>query len=234
MTVRGDVQGLQPLTILDLFVFDATAITGNQDDLLHWHAGTTFQGEPVYWQGVRYEPMPIEAEGFEIPSTGKLPRPRLRGANLGGELGAYLRAIRDGLKAKVIRKRTLAKYLDAVNFPEGNPSADPNAHFPDEVYFVARKTSENPVFVEVELAAAFDVEGIMLPRRQVLASVCPWRYRSAECSYAGPPVQDVNGNPTNDPAKDQCRKTMAACRVRFGEYGELPYGAFPASVLVRG
>jgi lambda family phage minor tail protein L len=216
-----------------MFEFDCSDLSGVQNDILRWHPGTTFDGQPVYWQGNRYEPIPVEAEGFEIPSTGKLPRPRLRAANLGGELGAFLRSIKDGLKAKVTRKRTLAKYLDARNFPQGNPNADPNAHFPDEIYFVSRKTSENAVFVEIELAAAFDVEGIMLPRRQVLASVCNWQYRSAECSYAGDPVQDIDGNPTADPAKDRCRKTLDACRARFGASAALPYGAFPASILVR-
>ncbi|WP_042778022.1 phage minor tail protein L, partial [Sinorhizobium fredii] len=161
------------------------------------------------------------------------PPPTLTAANIGGVLGAYLRSMSDALGAKVTRKRTLGKYMDAVNFPGGNPYANPNAGFQDEIFYVARKVSENAIFVEIELAVKFDVEGVMLPRRQVLADICQWPYRSAECSYAGPPVEDINGNPTTDPAKDQCRKTLDACRARFGQKGALRSSAFPASLLVR-
>jgi lambda family phage minor tail protein L len=236
-TVRSDVTQLGALEMVEMFIWDATAIGGG---ILRWHPGTTVDtdgkpigvGGPIIWQGQTYEPMPIEATGFEVSSTGKLPRPTLRAANIGGELGNYLRSISDGLNAKVTRKRTLGKYLDAANFPNGNPYANSATSFPDEVFYVARKANENPVFVEIELAVKFDVQGVQLPRRQVIAGVCQWVYRSAECSYAGPPVQDIDGNPTTDPAKDQCRKTISACEARFGT-GILRTSAFPASLLVR-
>lgn len=229
-TVRSDVTQLGAMQLVEMFVYDASAFGG---DVFRWHPGLSPTDGAIVWQGVTYEPFPIEAEGFEVSATGKLPRPTLRAANIGGELGAYLRKWKDGLGAKVTRKRTLGKYLDAVNFPTGNPYANPATSFPDDIFFVARKTMENPIFVELELAVKFDVSGVMLPRRQVLAGICQWRYRSAECSYAGPPVQDVNGNPTTDPAKDECRKTLDACKARFGQYGELRTSAFPASLLVR-
>lgn len=236
-TVRSDVTQLGALEMVEMYVWDATAIGGG---VLRWHPGASVDddgkpvgvGGPVIWQGQTYEPMPIEATGFEVSAGGKLPRPTLRAANIGGVMGNYLRSIADGLNAKVTRKRTLGKYLDAANFPDGNPYANPATSFPDEIFYVARKASENPIFVEVELAVKFDVQGVMLPRRQVIAGVCQWVYRSAECSYAGPPVQDINGNPTSDPAKDACRKTLPACQARFGK-GILRTSAFPASLLVR-
>lgn len=218
------------MQLVEMFIYDGSAFGG---DIFRWHPGLTPTDGAIVWQGETYEPFPIEADGFEVSATDKLPRPKLRAANIGGELGAYLRQWSDGLGAKITRKRTLGKYLDAVNFPGGNPYANPDSHFPDEIYYVARKASENPIFVELELAVKFDVSGVMLPRRQVLAGICQWRYRSAECSYAGPPVQDINGNPTSDPAKDQCRKTLDACKARFGEFGVLRTSAFPASLLVR-
>lgn len=229
-TVRSDVHQLGALELVEMFVFDASAIGG---DIYRWHPGLTETDAAIVWQGETYTPMPVQAEGFEISAVGKLPRPTLRASNIGGELDAYLRGINDGQNAKVTRKRTLGKYLDAVNFPGGNPYANPNTHFPDEVYYVARKATANPIFVELELAVKFDVEGITLPRRQVIASICQWVYRSPECSYTGPPVQDINGNPTSDPALDRCRKTIPACQARFGVDGVLPTSAFPASLLVR-
>ena len=104
---------------------------------------------------------------------------------------------------------------------------------PTRFIIIARKATENAIFVEMELAVPFDVEGVQLPRYQVLASTCQWVYRSAACSYVGPPVQDIDGDPTSDPAKDECRKTLAACRARFGNTGTLRTSAFPASVIAR-
>jgi lambda family phage minor tail protein L len=219
MTVRADVQQLSPLDVVTMFEWNATALGDSQP--FYWHAGTTFNEQPIHWQGIRYEPLPIEATDFEM-------------SNIGGLLGAYLRAMKDALGAKVIRRRTLGKYLDAANFPGNvNPYADPTTYFPDEVYYVARKASENALFIEIELAVRFDVEGVNLPRRQVIAGTCQWVYRSAECSYAGGPVQDIYGAPTSDPAADRCRKTLDACKARFGQYGVLRTSAFPASLLVR-
>jgi lambda family phage minor tail protein L len=44
------------------------------------HAGSVF-GEPLVWQDVRYDPVPVECEGFEIIANGRLPRPKIRIAN---------------------------------------------------------------------------------------------------------------------------------------------------------
>ena len=227
MGVRLDVSQLAPLQIVEMFEWDDTPIGGA--NVIRWHPGTTVAGQPIFWQGVEYQPMAIEAEGFEMTSTGKLPRPTVRASNIGGLLGAYLRSMADGLGAKVTRKRTLGQYLDAVNFPGGNPYADPNTAFNDEIFYVSRKALENPIFIEIELAVPFDVAGIQLPRRQVIAGTCQWVYRSAECTYAGPPVL----NDPVYPGQDRCGKTLASCRLRFGQWGVLHTSAFPSSMLAR-
>jgi len=231
MGVRSDISQLKALELVEMFEWDDRAIGGSE--VFRWHPGTTVADQPIVWQGQTYNAYAIEAGGFEMTGTGKLPRPTIRAANVGGAFGAYIRSLDDAIGAKVTRKRTFGQYLDAVNFPDGNPYADPNTGFPDEIFFVSRKALENPIFIELELAVPFDVEGITLPRRQVIAGTCQWVYRSAECGYAGPPVQDIEGNPTTDPAQDACRKTLAACKARFGANGVLRTSAFPASMLTR-
>jgi lambda family phage minor tail protein L len=230
LTIQGEVSSLRAQAIVEMFVYDDTAIGGDQ--ILRWHPGTTLAGNPITWQGNVFQPLPIEASGFTMNLSGSLPRPQLKATNIAGELGAYLRSMDGAVGAKITRKRTLGKYLDAVNFVGGNSSADPTAFFPDEVYYLARKTSENPIYLEYELAVAFDVAGVQLPRRQVLATTCEWVYRSAECGYAGAPVQTIEGLPTTDPNLDRCRKTLDACRARFGS-NPLNTSAFPASLMVQ-
>jgi lambda family phage minor tail protein L len=227
MGVAKDVGQLAPLEIVEMFVYDGSPI--GDPTVLRWHPGTTVAGQPIVWQGVQYDPFPVESSGFEMTAAGQLPRPILRASNIGGHLGAFLRSIKDGLGAKVTRKRTLGKYLDAVNFPGGNPNADPNTHFPDETFYISRKVSENPIFLEMELAVPFDVAGMQLPWRQVIAGTCQWVYRDVDCGYTGPPV-------TNDPVYpgvDKCGKTLTSCKRRFGEWGVLPTSAFPASLPTR-
>ena len=55
--------------------------------------------------------------------------------------------------------------------PFGTP--DPTATFPDEVYFIDRKSTENRDIIEFELAASFDLNGVRLPKRQVLPADFP-------------------------------------------------------------
>ena len=74
---------------------------------------------------------------------GQLPRPTLTISNALGLITAILLNVNqvttgnDLTGATVTRIRTLARYLDAVNFPGGtNPlgTPDPTAEFPQEVY----------------------------------------------------------------------------------------------------
>ena len=159
--------------------------------------------------------------------------------------------------AEVRRIRTLAKYLDSDNFivdklaitqssdfliTQGgdnleftdvviNSTADLNARFPDERWFIDRKASETRDSVTFELASKFDLAGQKIPRRQIIANICQWQYRSSECSYVGSNYFDVNGNPVSTLSEDVCGKRLASCKLRFGENGNLPFGSFPGAGL---
>lgn len=226
MSVAADIQTLQPGAVIELFELEVGA------EVLRFHAGTNALLQPVVWGGMTYTPLPIQAEGFDLSTSGSMPRPRLRVANIEGVVS---QALLDGdiAGAKVTRRRTMARYLDAVNFPAGNPDADPTAEMTPDVFYIDRKTSESKVMVEFELASSLDVGAVKLPKRQIIQNSCPWRYRSAECGYAGGPVATVLDNPTTDPAADQCGKRLSSCKLRFGETAVLPYGGFPAAGLVR-
>lgn len=108
-----------------------------------------------------------------------------------------------------------------------NPDADPNQYLADEVWFVDRKVSENKYLIEWELASAFDVQGVMLPFRQIIQNSCSWKYRSAECGYTGTSYFDRNDLATTQ-AKDVCAKRLSSCKARFGN-NYLPFGGFPGA-----
>ena len=76
--------------------------------------------------------------------------------------------------AKVTRIRTMAKFLDAVNFSgNSNSTADPTAEFKREIYIVDRKATETRDIVELELAQVWDLAGVRVPKRQCTRSIFP-------------------------------------------------------------
>jgi len=227
--VAGDLQTPNPSSIIELFELElVTAIHGNNDKY-YFHAGTnaTNNGD-IVWNGQAYLRFPIEAEGFEYNGQGQLPRPTIRISNLQGTITTLLLTLPAGLEgAKVVRVRTLAKYLDAVNFSGGNPAADPTAEFPREIYYIDRKVTENRDVVEFELVSSMDLAGVRAPKRQCISNICQWQYRSPECSYTGTSYYDANDQPVGSVLQDVCGKRLSSCKARFGANNQLPFGSFP-------
>lgn len=229
--ITSEIQKLAPSAVIELFVLDLSHFN---EGVVRFHAGTNELRRQVVWQGNTYEPFPIQAEGFEFNGNGQMPRPKLKVANVTGSITALILSYQDLVGAKVTRKRTLLKYLDAVNFISGaNPTADVTAEFADDVYFIDRKSRETRDVVEFELAAAFDLEGVSLPRRQIVQNVCPWLYRGSECGYTGTAYFNANDETVSSRAQDACGKRLVSCQKRFGANAELPFGGFPAAGLIR-
>ena len=231
LKITSELQKLEPSAIIELFELDLTPFGG---DIYYFHAGTNNLTASLVWQSQAYSPFPIQVTGFEFNGKGQIPRPTLVVANVTSLITTLVLAYDDLLGAKVTRKRTMVKYLDAVNFAGGvNPTADSTAEFPDDIYFVERKVTENKEAVEFELAASFDVQGVQLPRRQIIQNICPWKYRSSECGYAGTSYFDTSDVPVGTLASDVCGKRLSSCEARFGENNPLPFGGFPAAGLIK-
>jgi lambda family phage minor tail protein L len=73
----------------------------------------------------------------------------------------------------------------------------------------------------------------MLPQRQIIANVCQWKYRSAECGYTGSSYWNVNDQPVGTLAADVCGKRVESCKLRFGAATQLPFGSYPGAGLVQ-
>ena len=233
-SVYADVSVLAPNAIIELFELELDAALHGANTIYYWHAGANagVTGNIVF-NGKSYVRLPVEASGFDYTSTGSLPRPIIRVANLMGDITTLLLLVNgttagnDLGGATVRRIRTLKKFLD------GETTADPNARFPTEIWYVDRKSTENRDVVEFELASKLDLAGQMIPRRQIIANVCQWQYRSAECGYTGSNYWNINDLPVGTLAQDVCGKRVESCKLRFGAAAELPYGSFPGAGLTQ-
>jgi lambda family phage minor tail protein L len=234
--IETDLQSLAPGALVTLFELNTEG--AGETGVFRFHAGVNGLGNDVVWNGQTYTRFPIEAEGFDKRSSGTLPRPKIKVANVTGLLGALVHELNDLVGATVTVTRTLAKYLDAINFPGSeNPSADPAQFIDRETWVIDRKSDQTNIFIEFELAAAIDMPDCKLPRRQVIQNTCAWLmiggYRGPYCGYTGGPVADRNDQSVTTLADDKCGGRLASCKMRFGAFAPLPYGGFPAAGLIR-
>ena len=180
--IVSNLQNTNPSAIIELFTLALDNSLHGATTVYRFHAGTSLKdnGE-IVWAGNSYQRFPIQAEGFAF-QRGQLPRPTLTVSNALGTITAILLSVNntttgnDLTGATVTRIRTLAKFLDAVNFPSNvNPygTPDPTAEFPQEIYKIDRKSAENREVVKFELAAVFDLAGIRSPKRQCTRAEFP-------------------------------------------------------------
>ena len=117
------LQKINPSAIIELFTLTTDATLHGSAQTYRFHNGTSLNANgDIIWAGNQYLKMPIEAEGFAF-QKGQLPRPTLTVSNALGTITAILLNVNavmagnDLTGATVTRIRTLARYLDAVNFP---------------------------------------------------------------------------------------------------------------------
>ena len=204
--IISDLQKTNPSAIIELFELELdSTLHGSQPTMTYrFHAGSNLDlNRQVVWQGNTYLRYPVEASGFAF-QKGQLPRPQITISNALSLISAVMLEVNlitagnDLTGAKVTRIRTLAKFLDAVNFASnglfvqenssdyialedsdlfaqetiGNPTAA-NNEFPKEIYYIDRKVAENRDVVTFELASVSDLAGIRLPKRQCTRDLFP-------------------------------------------------------------
>jgi lambda family phage minor tail protein L len=223
--INAELQSLTPNALIELFILDTNVIGFATID--YFFAGTDANRLPIVFQGISYQPIPLEVTGFEFTGQGTTPKPAMKVSNSGGIISATALQYNDLVGAKVTRKRTFAKFLD------NQPTADPTQELAQDVYYVNRKVAENAVEVQFELTTSFDLVGLQLPSRQVIQNSCPWIYKGAECTWV--PVAgkyfDTTDTPQSLPGADQCGKRLTSCQLRFGNNVPIPFGGFPGATV---
>ena len=199
-TPVSELQKINPSNIVELFQLQLDTTIHGANTTYYFHNGVNENNNSnLIFNNVEYTKMPIEATRFEFNGK-QLPRPRLRISNILGTFTTILLTLPQGLEgAKVTRIRTLERYIDHINFDIGdilledgsellqennslvsqessdNPHGTPDATatFPNEVYYIDRKVTETRDIIQFELAASFDLNGVRLPKRQVLPADFP-------------------------------------------------------------
>ena len=184
MTVNSKVfsslQDINPSAIIELFTLQLSTALHGANTIYRFHAGSNLNANgKIVWAGNEYLRFPVQASGFAF-QKGQLPRPKLIISNATGLISSILLSVNetttgnDLTGATVTRIRTLAKFIDAVNFADGtNATADNTAEFPQEIYSIDRKATETREIVEFELAAPTDLAGVRIPGRQATRSIFP-------------------------------------------------------------
>lgn len=206
---------LTPDAVVDMYEIDFSNLQANFEMLkdlygINLGADTVYRfcpmknsSNPIYWQGNAYQPMPVTMDSFEAQSDGRLPRPRMSIANPEGIFSKIVRSNQDFSNCKVTRKRTFVRFLDDENFQNRNLNdagrnpfgeSDPDSHYPDDIYYINKKTSENKDSITFELVSALELEDSGIPARTVLSSFCSWNYRcSVGCGYKGLAIENKEG-----------------------------------------
>ena len=180
--VFSEVQKINPSAIIELFTLQLDSSLHGANTIYRFHAGSSLNANgQIVWAGNAYLRFPIQATGFAY-QRGQIPRPKLVVSNALGTISAILLTVNqtttgnDLTGATVTRIRTMARFLDAVNFPGNtNPlgTPDPTAEFKRQIYKIDRKATENREVVEFELAGSIDMAGVRAPKRQCTRAVFP-------------------------------------------------------------
>ncbi|AHG23419.1 minor tail protein l [Edwardsiella phage eiAU-183] len=196
--------------------------------------------KPIYFGGLMFDFWPFSVSGLSL-STEQAATPTITVSNLAGYLSRLCLDYRDLINAKVRVIYTYAEYLDARNFPDGNPNADPDA-CSYQTFWVDTKSAEDDESITWTLSSPADLQGLKIPTRQI-TSLCTWamrgQYRSGDgCTYNGNAYFDAKGNPVSDPALDRCGGCYSDCVKRFGadmadpKAAALDFGGFLAAQLI--
>ena len=237
-TIESQAQLADPGALIELYSLDVTPYGG---PIEYFTPMVTEAQAPVVFDGITYSPVPVQAEGFEKNGKGALPRPKFSLSNINLGAGALLLEYKDLVGCTVKRITTLDTFLDAVNFEDGNPDADPGQYWGPDIFRVERKTAQTHFAVEWELSAAIDQEARKLPGGQVLRNGCRFDYRRPDgaggfiyptstraCPYSGASCFDRKNLPTTA-ASDFCSHELNGCLARYGKISQLPFGAFPGA-----
>jgi len=191
--IATDVQGQAvDSPIVDLF--ELTLPDGTE---MYFHPGVDQVLTDVEFRNLdtpsninQYTAIPMIMDGLDIQSDGAASRPTLTIANVTSVLDNALGDFKydDLIGQNVIRRQTLQKYLYGES-GDVNPPIELNK----VKYKIDRIASESNVAITFELAVAYDLQGIQIPRRVVVGKYCSWMYQGHALHEKGGCIWKLDG-----------------------------------------
>lgn len=141
-----------------------------------------------------YTAIPAALDGMEIQADGAISRPTITIANIGPTVLSNNTTFKykDLVGQTVTKRQTLDKYLVGGSAYDSGATVPP-MELASVKYKIDRITSETNVAVVFELAVAYDLEGIQLPRRVVVGKYCSWMYQGQKIYGKGGCSASLNG-----------------------------------------
>ncbi|EFS9643672.1 phage minor tail protein L [Salmonella enterica] len=164
-TLNETTKTEQPARVV-LWEFDLTLIGGERYFFCN---EANEKGEPVTWQNRQYQPYPVKGSGFEMKGKGASSRPSIEVSNLFGLVTGIAEDLNSLVGSRVYRRQVYSKFLDAVNFTDGNPNADPEQETL-MFYIVEQLSALNGKGAKFTLASPAEAEGAVIPARTMLAT----------------------------------------------------------------
>ncbi len=109
--------------------------------------------------------------GFELNGKGTSTRPTLTVSNLYGMVTGMVEDMQSLVGGTVVRRKVYARFLDAVNFVNGNRDADPEQEVISR-WRIEQCSDLTAVSATFVLATPTETDGAVFPGRIMLANTC--------------------------------------------------------------
>ncbi len=129
------------------------------------------KGESVTRQSRQYQAYPIQGSGFEMNGKGSAARPTLTVSNLHGMITGMAEDLQSLVGGTVVRRKVYARFLDAVNFVNGNSEADPEQEVISR-WRIEQCSELSAVSASFVLSTPTETDGAVFPGRIMLANTC--------------------------------------------------------------
>lgn len=163
---------------IELFILETD--TGNAY-FTSYESSVWFADRDAPYTRREYQPIPVNFTGFEHKAEGAYARPVITFSNVFKTLPNIMGSSDDLIGKKVTRRKTIAKYLPTQSAGDGPAPTE----LPRQVFIFNRLNEETAALVSFELTTAFDLEGVTVPNRYILANICPWLYQGAAPDRGG-------------------------------------------------
>lgn len=155
--IQSEINKLQQNSAyVELYKLDASIIGGSVYYFTNQRSAT---GGVVTFAEQEYQAIPILGQGFDVTSTGTMPKPTITISNVEGMLLGAVVSLGDLVGATLTRMRTFAKFLDDGSSP------NTAAYIGPEKWIIEQKIHHDKHYLQWQLTTSIDRLGFRFGRQ---------------------------------------------------------------------